>query len=328
MQDNITFSEFIKIQRAKEVPVTNDMCFKYSFSNESLVKKLLIGLDYGIKSTDKVEIDTEVGVGTVGVKIGEKRFDLKVKNTTTEPNETYALEMQDYYADMEFKGFFKFLLKVTNSLEESKSYVTNISELEKNHVIIFDNCTSPSDGRLYTEIFCATRRDGMTKNFYENKYYDGEVIIFYLNNIMKSDKIKGSEDRSVEILKSLKYNSDELLESGDEFMKELGERVKAFNADELKREAAFEAMWEEINKRAIEKKVRSLEKSEEEARREIADANERAIKAEKETAQAREEIAQAKEKVIASAKEFKALGLPIEKIMDLTGLDKDTINNL
>lgn len=321
MQYNITFSEFIKIQRAKEVPVTNDMCFKYSFSNESLVKKLLIGLDYGIKSTDKVEIDTEVGVGTVGVKIGEKRFDLKVKNTTTEPNETYALEMQDYYADMEFKGFFKFLLKVTTSLEESKSYVTNISELEKNHVIIFDNCTSPSDGRLYTEIFCATRRDGMTKNFYENKYYDGEVIIFYLNNIMKSDKIKGSEDRSVEILKSLKYNSDELLESGDEFMKELGERVKAFNADELKREAAFEAMWEEINKRAIEKKVRSLEKSEEEARREIAEANERAVKAEKETAQA-------KEKVIASAKEFKALGLPIEKIMDLTGLDKDTINNL
>lgn len=263
----------------------------------------------------------KLGVGTVGVKIGEKRFDLKVKNTTLEPNETYALEMQDYYADMEFKGFFKFLLKVTTSLEESKSYVTNISELEKNHVIIFDNCTSPSDGRLYTEIFCATRRDGMTKNFYESKYYDREVIIFYLNNIMKSDKIECSEDRSVEILKSLKYNSDELLESGDEFMKELGERVKEFNADELKREAAFEAMWEEINKRAIEKKVRSLEKSEEEARREIAEANERAVKAEKETAQT-------KEKVIASASKFKKLGLSIEEIMELTGLDKDTINNL
>lgn len=131
---------------------------------------------------------------------------------------------------------------------------------------------------------------------------------------MKSDKIECSEDRSVEILKSLKYNSDELLESGDEFMKELGERVKEFNADELKREAAFEAMWEEINKRAIEKKVRSLEKSEEEARREIAEANERAVKAE--------------EKVIASATKFKKLGLSIEEIMELTGLDKDTINNL
>ena len=131
---------------------------------------------------------------------------------------------------------------------------------------------------------------------------------------MKSDNIECSEDRSVEILKSLKYNSDELLESGDEFMKELGERVKAFNADELKREAAFEAMWEEINKRAIEKKVRSLEKSEEEARREIAEANERAVKAE--------------EKVIASASKFKKLGLSIEEIMELTGLDKDTINNL
>ena len=138
---------------------------------------------------------------------------------------------------------------------------------------------------------------------------------------MKSDKIECSEDRSVEILKSLKYNSDELLESGDEFMKELGERVKEFNADELKREAAFEAMWEEINKRAIEKKVRSLEKSEEEARREIAEANERAIKAEEETAQARK-------KVIASASKFKKLGLSIEEIMELTGLDKDTINNL
>ena len=131
---------------------------------------------------------------------------------------------------------------------------------------------------------------------------------------MKSDKIECSEDRSVEILKSLKYNSDELLESGDEFMKELGERVKEFNADELKREAAFEAMWEEINKRAIEKKVRSLEKSEEEARREIAEANERAVKAE--------------EKVIASETKFKKLGLSIEEIMELTGLDKDTINNL
>ena len=104
-------------------------------------------------------------------------------------------------------------------------------------------------------------------------------------------------------------------------MKELGERVKEFNADELKREAAFEAMWEEINKRAIEKKVRSLEKSEEEARREIAEANERAVKAEKETAQT-------KEKVIASASKFKKLGLSIEEIMELTGLDKDTINNL
>ena len=330
-----TFEEFLKINKDYEIPITNDMCFKYVFSDKNLIKKLLVGLNYGIKMTDDVIIETEVGVGTVGVKIGEKRFDLKVRNVTSDPNENYAMEMNNYHADMEFKGFFKLILKLSNDFEENKKYVTNISEVEKNHVIIFDNDTTPKDKRLYTEIFFGKRKNGMPKNTFENKYYDGEEKIFYLNNIVKFDKIESSEDKSLEILKSLKYNSEELLESGDDFMKELGEKVKDFNSDELKREAAFEAWWEEINKRAIERELSEANEKIAEANEKIAKANEETAKAKKETAEAKEETAKAKiesakakEKNIASALKFKKLGLSIQEIIELTGLDEDTINKL
>lgn len=54
-----------------------------------------------------------------------------------------------------------------------------------------------------------------------------------------------SNDRAVEILKAFKCSSDELLKSDDEFFRELGQRIKEFNADEKRREEALKLEWEQ-----------------------------------------------------------------------------------
>ena len=206
-------------------------------------------------------------------------------------------------------------------MSERRTQIEGIDDLKKNYLIVFDNCNQPNKVRTFEEISTHIRNDENQDSI----YYDGKVIILYLKNIIKNDKIKLEIGDNPEKLKKLllcfNKSGEELLKEEDSFMNEIGKKVVEFNDSVYDRIAALESEYLEMKQKKAEKIIK--EKDEE-----IAQKNAALAQNKEEIAQKNEVITQKDESLIKSAIALKHAGLSNEEIANITNLSIDVIKNL
>ena len=350
MQKFCSFKEFYKEFQNKEVVLINDHCFKYVMKDKEIAALVLQTIGFDVKP-DNIIIDSEVGVGVVNVDCkGEMRVDLQITDFISQA--TYELEAQNYNEDMRFKGFLK-LIKKINSNVDSNHNISKLNDIQSYYLIVFDNYDKPTSS--VSEEILILRKEN---NKYET-YYPGKIILYYLKNINKNDKIP-SEDKTntkeeerikrlKKLLGSFTKSGRELQKDGDLLMTKIGNRIEEFNSDEERRRAAFEYEWKQINDRRLQhendglaKEIEGLSKTVNKLTNENEDL--KSLNQKKDTAieelsaenqkkdtllSEKDSMLSVKNNVIATlVNSLKSLGKTNEEIATITGLSVEEVKNM
>ena len=329
--EKLTKEEYIKQNFNKKFKFINDSCFKYVMKDVNLVKEIISCFDSKVYERN-FEVISEAGAGTFQVSFGEMRVDIQILNNM----DIYSFEAQNYKRDnIDYLSFKKFLMLIVNDMSERRTQIEGIDDLKKNYLIVFDNCNQPNKVRTFEEISTHIRNDENQDSI----YYDGKVIILYLKNIIKNDKIKLEIGDNPEKLKKLllcfNKSGEELLKEEDSFMNEIGKKVVEFNDSVYDRIAALESEYLEMKQKKAEKIIK--EKDEEIAQKnaalaqnkeEITQKDEALARNKEEIAQKNEVITQKDESLIKSAIALKHAGLSNEEIANITNLSIEDIKNL
>ena len=343
MQKFCSFKEFYKEFQNKEVVLINDHCFKYVMKDKEIAALVLQTIGFDVKP-DNIIIDSEVGVGVVNVDCkGEMRVDLQITDFISQA--TYELEAQNYNEDMRFKGFLK-LIKKINSNVDSNHNISKLNDIQSYYLIVFDNYDK-STSSISEEILILRKEN----NKYET-YYPGKIILYYLKNVNKNDKIpledktNTKEEERIKRLKKLlgsfTKSGRELQKDGDLLMTKIGNRIEEFNSDEERRRAAFEYEWKQINDRRLQHENDGLAKEIEGLKNENEDLKslnqkkdnvieELSVENQKKDTAIEELSAenQKKDNVIATlVNNLKGLGKTNEEIATITGLSVEEVNNM
>ncbi len=125
-------------------------------------------------------------------------------------------------------------------------------------------------------------------------------------------------ERYKKFLKCFDKNAEELQKDGDLLMRMLGKQVEAFNSDEVKRRAAFEAEWKQINERW----VKAQNEKELQVQKELlSKKNEQILNQQS-------QLLNQQEKIVSLVKLLKSLGKTPLEIKEATGLTTDEIEKM